>query len=380
MALKFLHSKEMNHGDIKPDNILVDTSTICPETNYKLGDLGQINDSGDGKYLAPELLGYDSDPPFLVLAMADIFSLGITVTEIAYECATRSPFNYKYGSQISIPNHQAAGFTSEFIELLRRMMHADPNLRPKPFQVLMDPVIRNDFEWLLYQEQLKNIQLTQKIDQLEQDLSRQKITFRVPPKKSKKEIISNLNLAHHSPLHSNPSLPLFSSLPTSAISLSDSPSSFISHAATCFDSSHPFVRSNSAPLAPGSPLASLSCSGSDNPSQLRPVLSLSAPLNGVQSQTIPSCKSPQSLNLFKPNTFSELSSGENISEKSSNLSIQTSVNSNGTSSPSSFAFSSGSVQPFVSPPLGTSPFFRANLSPTSVSPGFPFTFNQPTNP
>lgn len=72
----------MNHGDIKPDNILVDTPTVTDHTLFKLGDLGQINESGDGRYLAPELLGFNTDAPFPVLAKADVFSLGMTIYEI----------------------------------------------------------------------------------------------------------------------------------------------------------------------------------------------------------------------------------------------------------------------------------------------------------
>ena len=91
LALKFVHSKEMCHLDIKPGNILVKAG------NYKLSDFGlalHINkqgkvrsgsgsdaavEEGDSRYMPVEMLSWS---PVENLTKCDIFSLGITAFEL----------------------------------------------------------------------------------------------------------------------------------------------------------------------------------------------------------------------------------------------------------------------------------------------------------
>jgi serine/threonine protein kinase len=91
-GLSYMHQKNIVHLDIKPSNIL-----LCPRSannnipTLKIGDFGlsrilggsESGDErfkkGDGKYLAPELL----DSKSCITTAVDIFSLGITVYEMA---------------------------------------------------------------------------------------------------------------------------------------------------------------------------------------------------------------------------------------------------------------------------------------------------------
>lgn len=82
-ALKFLHSKGVIHGDIKPSNLLVDK-----RGRIKLGDFGMARraDNDDGsllkgttKYMAPEVV---SDQFGRVGPHSDLYSLGFTCYEL----------------------------------------------------------------------------------------------------------------------------------------------------------------------------------------------------------------------------------------------------------------------------------------------------------
>lgn len=90
LALKSLHDKNLIHLDIKLDNILIGDYDIC-----KLADFGLVVDlnrkdlylatEGDSRYIAPEIMHGDFSKA------ADIFSLGISVLELA--CNLQLPSN-----------------------------------------------------------------------------------------------------------------------------------------------------------------------------------------------------------------------------------------------------------------------------------------------
>lgn len=82
-ALKFLHSKGVIHGDVKPSNLLIDK-----RGRIKLGDFGMARraDNDDGsllkgttKYMAPEVV---SDQFGRVGPHSDLYSLGFTAYEL----------------------------------------------------------------------------------------------------------------------------------------------------------------------------------------------------------------------------------------------------------------------------------------------------------
>ena len=83
LGLNELHSKDIVHLDIKPENIL-----RSQNGNFKLADLGlarllsklnMAHPEGDMRYLAPEMLDDDTSTP---LKKADIFSLGMMLYEL----------------------------------------------------------------------------------------------------------------------------------------------------------------------------------------------------------------------------------------------------------------------------------------------------------
>jgi len=87
-ALKILHSSQIVHLDIKPENILYSFTK-----KYKLADLGLSRLTyrvagediveGDSRYMAPELLQeLDEFGNMPDLTKADIYSLGATIYEL----------------------------------------------------------------------------------------------------------------------------------------------------------------------------------------------------------------------------------------------------------------------------------------------------------
>ena len=85
-GLAFLHSRAILHLDVKPDNVF-----LTRDGTLKIGDLGtsvregggegrEEVEEGDAVYIAPELLDGSIG---VVSAKADIFSLGLTLFEIA---------------------------------------------------------------------------------------------------------------------------------------------------------------------------------------------------------------------------------------------------------------------------------------------------------
>lgn len=82
LAVKALHDQNLIHLDIKLENIMISEDNVC-----KLGDFGLVADlaapnlrnssEGDSRYIAPETLQNH------FTKAADIFSLGITMLELA---------------------------------------------------------------------------------------------------------------------------------------------------------------------------------------------------------------------------------------------------------------------------------------------------------
>jgi len=86
-GLQYIHSKKLAHLDIKPQNILISN---IKDGDYKIGDLGHVTsisgdntfpEEGDCRYMAPEFLLMTMDTS--KLEKADIFSLGLTIYEMA---------------------------------------------------------------------------------------------------------------------------------------------------------------------------------------------------------------------------------------------------------------------------------------------------------
>lgn len=100
-GLRHLHSNQVLHLDVKPENIFMGS-----DGTFKLGDLGSAvlrnrweAEEGDGAYVAPELLQDERRAS----ASSDIFSLGATLLEaITLDAKHSLPFP-RPGSAFSLP-------------------------------------------------------------------------------------------------------------------------------------------------------------------------------------------------------------------------------------------------------------------------------------
>lgn len=134
-ALDHLHSHNMAHMDVKPDNIHIVDST------YKLADFGvacRIDNAsktvfreGDSRYMAPELLQDNISK----LDRADIFALGAAVYELARNCPLPthgdSYRSIREGKLTMLP-----AFSVVFQEHLKSMMRENLEERPSAAELL----------------------------------------------------------------------------------------------------------------------------------------------------------------------------------------------------------------------------------------------------
>jgi serine/threonine protein kinase len=156
-GLCYVHFMNMVHLDIKPSNILLAPRQGKDIPILKIGDFGlsriigntskeeNINiKKGDGKYLAPELLSSSS----IITSVADIFSLGICI----YEMATHvEPSDILWQNITSASPGLFDTLSSDLRPILSRMLSVDPSVRISARECLENyPRLRTLFNTLNY--------------------------------------------------------------------------------------------------------------------------------------------------------------------------------------------------------------------------------------
>lgn len=141
-SIKHLHDHQLCHFDIKPANIFIAQDGVT----CKLGDFGlvvsedQLGDNdiqeGDPKYMAPELMqGHFG-------RSADIFSLGISLLELA--CEMELPSGGHAWHQLRsgyLPEEFTSHLSSDLLDIIKWMIHPQPQLRPTADEILHHPAV-----------------------------------------------------------------------------------------------------------------------------------------------------------------------------------------------------------------------------------------------
>jgi len=196
-GLQYIHSKQLAHLDIKPDNIFIShEQEITKKLNfssdsgaesddpcnmmkrmdikgddhddefksYKIGDLGHVTslfegdmapEEGDCRYMAPEMLLMDVNRS--QLHKADIFSLGLTVYEAAsLKTLPKNSFddpNYETIREGKLPN--LSRYSRKFNSLLSSMVNPDHSMRPNSSKLLKNSLLSNRKSYSQLSKQLK---------------------------------------------------------------------------------------------------------------------------------------------------------------------------------------------------------------------------------
>lgn len=152
-AIKYLHSRGISHGDIKPDNILLDK-----DYNPKLTDFGYCmttliagdeSKKGTIYYAAPELLVHGE---FDTLK-SDIWSIGITLYSIS-----ENQYPYKSGDSKFIINEIKSGnlsFGENISSSLRKLVEKCTRLHPSE-RISIEDLIKD--EYFFTDEQMNDLQ------------------------------------------------------------------------------------------------------------------------------------------------------------------------------------------------------------------------------
>lgn len=145
-GLSQIHSHGLVHHDIKPSNIFFVSHSrfgaMCKIGDFGMaGEIGSSEDGqeGDQKYMAPELLTTATKHP-----SADIFSLGLTLYELASYCDFEVPpdgtrwHELREGTpRLELPTSRSP----ELVPLIRAMMHPDHGKRPSADAIVTAPAV-----------------------------------------------------------------------------------------------------------------------------------------------------------------------------------------------------------------------------------------------
>ena len=176
------------------------SSPVDDRVSYKIGDLGHvaqvhgdsIPEEGDCRYMAPELLEMHIDRE--MLAKADIFSLGLTLFEAASlkDLPKNSLEDQEYEKLKAGQLPYLDGYSKDFNNLLKAMVHPDPRARPSANKLASLQTLRgtnssnNKSRSQLYQE-LKETKA--KLRLLEQQLGQSGYSPSMQPEKPKSKLV-----------------------------------------------------------------------------------------------------------------------------------------------------------------------------------------------
>lgn len=127
-GIGYLHSKKIYHGEIKPENLLIDHNG-----SLRIGDVGiQKRIEGD-PYSAPEIIVRKKMKKD-ILTKADIWSLGVVILEL---CAFNSkllnaalPQELQGEIDESLENLEEGKYSVALTTLIKKLLSLDPNERP----------------------------------------------------------------------------------------------------------------------------------------------------------------------------------------------------------------------------------------------------------
>ncbi|CAD8157722.1 unnamed protein product [Paramecium octaurelia] len=162
-ALLVIHSEQVIHRDIKPQNIMISQQSF---RQVKIIDFGlsiknqlQYNRCGTPGYMAPEIVNMKKDEQKAWTSLCDIFSLGVVFFKLLSKGI--SCFQGQTSDQVVVSNKkcqidwtivQQFNYSKNCISLLKAMLAIDPRERitadqalQHPFFADLPPVLPTDF-------------------------------------------------------------------------------------------------------------------------------------------------------------------------------------------------------------------------------------------